>query len=87
MDRSTTAEELYLTPDEPFPLTKFFDFFLERDKTVLMTNEQNKHRPGGTFPSFMPIDQAEEVFPCGTLVGWQHRKAEREFLRKLYATL
>ncbi|CCF96927.1 hypothetical protein RSK60_1720056 [Ralstonia solanacearum K60] len=30
-------------------LVQFFEFFLERDKTVIMTNDENKHRPDGSL--------------------------------------
>lgn len=83
-DRSSTAKVLFYDRDLPFALEEFFAVFLERDQTVLMTKEENKHRPGGQFPAFSPIDPTEELFPCGTLVGWQHRKAEVDFLRRLH---
>ncbi|WP_148264765.1 hypothetical protein [Collimonas fungivorans] len=84
-DRASTASVLYFDCTEPMPLEEFFAFFLERDETVIMTNDENKHRPNSTFPDFIAIDSKDELFPCGTLVGWQHRKAEINFLRALYA--
>jgi hypothetical protein len=66
-------------------LNEFFDFFLERDKTVIMTNDENKHGAKNVFPSYIPIDPSLELFPCGTLVGWQHRRVEKAFLRDLHA--
>jgi hypothetical protein len=83
-DRASTAQLLFLDRSIPMPIEEFFDVFLTRDQTVLMTKEQNKHRPGGAFPDFIPIDQDAEVFPSGTLVGWRHRKAEVEYLKKLH---
>ncbi|MGE0983794.1 hypothetical protein [Ralstonia pseudosolanacearum] len=84
-DRSSTAQALYLDIAEPMSLVQFFDFFLERDKTVIMTNEENKHRPDGVFPDYIDIDPMLGLFPSGTLVGWQHRKQEIKFLRELHA--
>lgn len=82
-DRASTARDLFSSP-APMPLVAFFEYFLERDQTVLMTVEQNKHRPKAVFPSFIPIDQSGQLFPCGTLIGYQHRKKEAAYLRKLY---
>jgi hypothetical protein len=84
-DRSLTAQALYFERAEPMQLDEFFDFFLERDKTVIMTNDENKHGPKNAFPHYISIDARLELFPCGTLVGWQHRKAEIDFLRALHA--
>ncbi|MGF6444348.1 hypothetical protein [Paraburkholderia youngii] len=84
-DRSLTAQALYFDRSEPAPLNEFFDFFLERDATVIMTNDENRHGPKNAFPSYIPIEPDLELFPCGTLVGWQHRKAEIAYLRDLYA--
>lgn len=85
VDRASTAKALYFDSPNPMPLVEFFDFFLKRDETVIMTNDENKHKEGSTFPNYIPIDPREELFPCGTLVGWQHRKKEVEFLRSLHA--
>lgn len=84
-DRASTARAVYQDRDKPMLLPEFFEFFLERDQTVLMTKAENRHRPGGKFPRYIRVPQKLELFPCGTLVGWQHRKAETEFLRELYA--
>jgi len=84
-DRASTARALFFERDIPMPLDEFFEFFLQRDQTVLMTKSENKHRPGGEFPAFIAIDAQLALFPCGTLVGWQHRKAEVDFLRALHA--
>lgn len=83
-DRASTARALFREPHIALPLDEFFKVFLQRDETVLMTVEENKHKPNGTFPDFIPIDREHQVFPCGTLVGWQHRKQEVQFLRKLH---
>ena len=86
INRITTAAELYIKPTEPVAREQFFEIFLERDQTVLMTTSQNKHRPDGRFPDYSAIDQALELFPCGTLIGWKHTKREVNFLSTLYAT-
>ena len=68
------------------PLESFFDTFLNNDRTVIMLNEQNNH--SAPPQKFVEIDNAEaELFPNGSLVGWKHRKKEREFLRQLYSGL
>lgn len=48
-DRASTAQALYFDIPEPMTLVQFFEFFLERDKTVIMTNDENKHRPDGSL--------------------------------------
>lgn len=83
-DRASTAQAVFYDRNYPMPEEEFLEFFLKRDETVLMTVEENKHRPGGKFPRFIRIPASKKLFPCGTLVGWQHRKAEVEFLRTLY---
>lgn len=83
-DRASTAQALFFDRTVPMPLDEFYEFFLDRDQTVLMIKEENKNRPGGKFPRFIRIPRKLQLFPCGTLVGWQHRKAEVEFLRTLY---
>lgn len=85
-DRASTAQMLLLERTTPMPIDDFFETFLLRDQTVLMTKKQNKHRPRGVFPDFIDISSDEEVFPCGTLVGWRHRKAEVEYLKNLYTS-
>ena len=77
-DRATTAQALYFNRSEPMELAEFFAYFLERDRTVIMTNEENKHRPDSVFPDYIPIPQHLHLFPSGTLVGWQHRKLETD---------
>lgn len=86
-DRSSTAHELFYVRATAMPMDEFFDFFLERDETVLMTKQENKSRPGGAFPDFIPIPREAQLFPCGTLVGWQHRKHEVDFLRGLHVQM
>ena len=83
--RASTAQLLYFDRTDPMPLTEFFDTFLKRDATVIMINSENRRKRDGAFPDYIQIDPHEEVFPCSPLVGWQHRTAEVEFLRALYA--
>jgi hypothetical protein len=83
--RSDTAKALYYDIANPMRQDEFFTFFLTRDETVLMTVGQNRHRPGGKFPSFIKVPLKLGLFPCGSLVGWQHRKEEVAFLRQLHA--
>lgn len=82
VDRVQTTRLLF-DRDQPVSLNDFFDRFLENDATVIMLNEQNK---GRTFPDYIPIENPDgELFPNGSLMGWKHRKKEREFLMQLYA--
>jgi len=83
--RADTAKALYYDIPVPLPQDEFFTFFLKRDETVLMTSGQNRHTPGGEFPDFIKIPLKANLFPSGSLVGWQHRKAEVDFLRQLHA--
>lgn len=85
VDRSATARALF-DGAIPLPLDEFFDLFLDADRTVIMTNEQNKVK--GEFPSYIGIDNPKaELFSNGSLMGWKHRKREREFLRELRESL
>jgi len=83
-DRSSTAYDLFYGRDTAMGLDEFFSFFLERDKTVLMAKHENKSRAGGEVPAYISIPSDKHLFPCGTLIGWQHRSAEIEFLRGLH---
>jgi hypothetical protein len=75
---------LYFDIDEPKPIDEFFAFFWERDETVIMTNSENSPRAKTPFPAYIPIDTALGLFPCASLVGWRHQRAEIDFLRKLH---
>lgn len=87
IDRATTARAVF-DRDDPMSLNEFFKFFLECDHTVIMTNDENKHRPNARFPEYIAIDNDDaQIFPNGSLIGWQHRKVEREFLRQLWEEL
>ncbi|MES2074929.1 MAG: hypothetical protein V4462_04845 [Pseudomonadota bacterium] len=44
-DRASTAQLVFLDRNSSMPLAGFFDVFLLRDQTVLMTKEKNKHLP------------------------------------------
>ncbi|AOZ06717.1 hypothetical protein [Cupriavidus malaysiensis] len=81
--RSSTAEAL-LRSDEPRPLKDFFDFFLERDKTVIGLTSENPSRGNHSTPCYYPIDLSSELFPCGSLIGWKQGEKEATFLRALY---
>jgi hypothetical protein len=61
----------------------FIKEFLKRDRTILMLNEQNRHR--AKVPDYIRIHNPQgKLFPNGSLAGWKHRPREREFLRELY---
>lgn len=81
--RAETARLLFEI-DEHLKLEEFFKIFLERDKTVLMLNEENPAKSKNPLPEFIPIELSEQVFPCASLVGWHHGKKEVDFLRNLY---
>ena len=82
VDRARTTRLLF-DRDAPLPLQKFFQRFLKNDKTVIMLNEQNR---GRQFPQYIRIgNRNSNLFPNGSLMGWKHREAEREFLMWLYA--
>jgi len=84
IDRAITAKDVF-DRDEPMGLTEFFKFFLKRDQTVIMTNEENKHRKEAKFPEYIKLSNPNaQLFPSGSLIGWQHRKMERDFLRQLW---
>ena len=84
-DRIKTARELF-DLEKPMKLDEFYKVFLRNDQTVIMLNEQNNHTK--PFPKFIKIDNPNaELFPNGSLIGWKHRKEEREYLRQLHASL
>lgn len=51
---------------------------------MLMARGENPSKRMADAPEFIPIDEARELFACGSLVGWKHRKDEAEYLRKLH---
>ena len=82
IDRIETTRQLF-GPEEPVALEYFFDTFLHNDQTVIMLNEQNNHATPP--PKFIEIDNPNaDLFPNGSLMGWKHRKKEREYLRQLH---
>lgn len=84
IERVKTAKDVFVR-DAPMGLDEFFKFFLKRDQTVIMTNEENKHRKNAIFPEYIKINNPNaQLFPSGSLIGWQHRKIEKDFLRKLW---
>ena len=84
-DRIKTARALF-KPKKPMSLDGFYKVFLRNDQTVIMLNEQNNHSK--LFPNFIKINNPNaELFPNGSLIGWKHRKKEREYLRQLHSSL
>jgi len=80
INRVETARQLF-EQSTPATLDEFFCVFLKNDETVLMTAEQNKQKE---FPNYISIKNPNaELFPSGSLVGWQHRQVEINFLREL----
>lgn len=83
-DRIKTTRELF-GREKPMKLDEFYKVFLRSDQTVIMLNEQNDHNK--PFPKFIKIDNPNaELFPNGSLIGWKHRKKERDYLRQLYSS-
>ena len=83
INRVETARRLFHCP-KPVEPGEFFSIYLKNDETVLMTAEQNRQKE---FPEYIPINNPNaELFPSGSLIGWQHRQAEIDFLRELVAS-
>lgn len=84
-DRIKTTRDLFIR-EKPMKLDEFYKVFLRNDQTVIMLNEQNNHTK--PFPKFIKIDNPKaELFSNGSLIGWKHRKNEREYLRQLHLSL
>ena len=84
-DRIKTTKKLF-NQEKPMQIDEFFKVFLCNDQTVIMLNKQNDHTK--QFPKFIKIDNPDaELFPNGSLMGWKHRKIERDCLRRLYSSL
>jgi hypothetical protein len=82
VDRIETTRLLFQR-EAPMGLEEFFEVFLKSDRTVIMLNKQNDHTK--PFPAYIEIDNPDAaLFPNGSLMGWKHRKKEREFLRELH---
>lgn len=85
IDRIDTAKQLF-DRENPMSPEDFFDTYLRNDCTVIMLNEQNIH-PAPVL-KYIEIDNPDaELFPNGSLMGWKHRKKEREYLRLLHSEL
>lgn len=85
VSRNETTRQLF-DLEMPVSLDEFFMIFLENDQTVIMLTTQNKN--GVPFPEYIKIENPNvELFPNHGLIGWKHRKAEREFLRELHASI
>jgi hypothetical protein len=83
IDRVKTTRELF-KGDEPKELNEFFDYYLDKDQTVIMLNEQNRAK---IPPEYIKIDNPNaELFPNGSLMGWKHREEERKYLRNLHSS-
>ena len=82
VNRVATSRQLF-DRDAPAERDDFLALWLQNDRTVLMRKGENTH--GREVPNFIEIENDDAfLFPSGTLIGWQHRKAERDFLRKLH---
>jgi hypothetical protein len=81
-DRIKTTKKLF-NQEKPMQIDEFFKVFLRNDQTVIMLNKQNQSKD---FPEYIKFDNPDaELFPNGSLMGWKHRKKERDYLRQLHA--
>jgi hypothetical protein len=80
-DRKITVMQMF-NRDEPMGFTEFWTLAIEKDETVLMTSEENTK--GNPFPTYFSFD-AGDLFADGVSVTY--RKAEKEFLRKMYSSI
>jgi hypothetical protein len=82
VDRVQTTRTLFRR-EQPATRDEFYGIWMRNDRTVLMLNNENNH--GRKIPDYIPIqNEGALLFPSGSLIGWQHRKAERDFLRQLH---
>lgn len=79
--RLTSAKEVY-DIDEPVSFEEFFQIYWNNDRTVISTKAENSNHI--RLPLVVPIDYKLNLFPCGAVVGWKHRKQEAIYLRKLH---
>ena len=65
-----------------FEPKEFMDFWIGRDKTVFCLKNENKE----TIPSYLTNSNEDgKLFSCdGVLAGWQHKRPERDYLRKFH---
>ncbi len=83
VDRVETMRALF-NRTKPYGEKQFFKIFLENDCTVIMLVEQNG--TGQPFPKYIHFQNDDaQLFPNGGLIGWKHRKRERDFLKMLYS--
>lgn len=78
--RAVTAN-LVMNPPTHLSLEKFFEIWLENDKTVLCAKGENKT----VLPEYIKFENTENLFNCKDMVvGHRHKEQEIEFLKKLY---
>ena len=83
VDRIDTAGTIFKTKtNSPIPREEFFSLYFENDQTVITTKSENK--AGSRVASYIPIDAERGLFPAKA-IAWKHGRAERDYLRSLYA--
>jgi len=83
VDRIRTTRRLFAL-SKPLKQKQFFEIFLKNDCTVIMLVEQNRGPAG--FPGYIKIDNPDaELFSNAGLMGWKHRRKERDFLADLHS--
>lgn len=83
--RANTAKKFLEKPDAPLSREKFFKAYLEGDKTLIMTVEEN--RSGKIPDDYVKIRNPRGELFRNASIGWRHGKVETEFLRALASSL
>lgn len=81
--RYETAKILF-ERTSPLEIDDFFLLVWSNDRTVISTKSEN--RTNGRLPHIIPIDISQKLFICNEVVGFKYRKAERDYLKKLYSS-
>ena len=81
--RSKTYSDL-LSGNEPLSLEEFFQYFWERDRTVILTRNEHDTEKNINGLKVMRLDWKEGYFQNSGLIGFKVRKnTEREYLSGL----
>lgn len=78
--RADTAKKFFLR-DEPFPQKEFFETYINGDKTLIMTAEEN--RSGAIPADYIRIRNPKGELFRNSAIGWRHSKSESEYLRSV----
>lgn len=80
-DRYKTFEEM--TTIDFKDCNEWWDFFYEKDKTILATSSENKK---GNYSRIFEIDESLNLF-MSSGYGWKQNRKEQIFLERLYLSL